>query len=128
MAEFVRIDKSLKEAVLTIMKYVQDATGTEPTQDPQPVVKPTGQGVFGHGGHVLLAYEVVQVYRRNTSAALVEGGGDDGPTMGGRGGVSLFAAHRAVLMVVVLISAIVISAGGIQKYGHCDQKKNRNKP
>lgn len=33
MAEFVRIDKSMKEAVLTIMKYVQNTTGSKPTQE-----------------------------------------------------------------------------------------------
>ena len=33
MAEFVRIEDSLKDAILTIMKYVQFATGVAPTQD-----------------------------------------------------------------------------------------------
>ena len=33
MAEFVRIDKSMQEAILTIMKYVQNETGSEPTQE-----------------------------------------------------------------------------------------------
>ena len=32
MAEYERIDRSMTKAVLTIMKYVQDATGIEPTQ------------------------------------------------------------------------------------------------
>ena len=33
MAEYVRIDKSLRDTVLTIMKYVQNATGSEPAQE-----------------------------------------------------------------------------------------------
>ena len=33
MAEFVRIDKCMQDAVLTIMKYIQNATGSEPTQE-----------------------------------------------------------------------------------------------
>lgn len=33
MTEFVRIEDSIKDAILTIMKYVQYATGIEPTQN-----------------------------------------------------------------------------------------------
>ena len=33
MTEFVRIDDSVKDAILTIMRYVKRATGLEPTQD-----------------------------------------------------------------------------------------------
>lgn len=33
MDEFLRIDKCMQDAVLTIMKYVQNATGNEPTQE-----------------------------------------------------------------------------------------------
>lgn len=32
MAEFVRLDDSIKDAVLTIMKYIKAQTGLEPTQ------------------------------------------------------------------------------------------------
>ena len=32
MAEFLRIDESMQEAILAIIQYVRDATGTEPTQ------------------------------------------------------------------------------------------------
>ena len=33
MAEFIRIEGSIKDAILTIIRYVQVATGVEPTQD-----------------------------------------------------------------------------------------------
>ena len=33
MAEFIRIEGSIKNAILTIIRYVQVATGVEPTQD-----------------------------------------------------------------------------------------------
>ena len=33
MAEYIWIEDSIKDAILTIMKYVQVATGVEPTQD-----------------------------------------------------------------------------------------------
>ena len=33
MAEFVRIDDSIKDAILTIMRYVKRITGIEPNQD-----------------------------------------------------------------------------------------------
>ena len=33
MAEFVRIDDSVKDAILTIMRYVKRITGVEPSQD-----------------------------------------------------------------------------------------------
>jgi len=33
LAEFVRIDDSVKDAVLTIMRYVKRITGVEPSQD-----------------------------------------------------------------------------------------------
>ena len=33
MADFVFLEKSIKAAILRIMKYVQKATGIEPTQD-----------------------------------------------------------------------------------------------
>lgn len=33
MAEFVRIDDSVKDAILTIMRYVKRVTGVEPSQD-----------------------------------------------------------------------------------------------
>lgn len=33
MTEFVRLDDSMKDAVLTIMKYIRDHTGSEPTQE-----------------------------------------------------------------------------------------------
>ena len=33
MTEFIRIEGSIKDAILTIMRYVQVATGVEPTQD-----------------------------------------------------------------------------------------------
>ncbi len=33
MAEFVRIEDSFKDAILTIMRYVKGITGEEPTQD-----------------------------------------------------------------------------------------------
>ena len=33
MTEFVRMEDSIKDAILTIMKYVHLATGVEPTQD-----------------------------------------------------------------------------------------------
>ena len=33
MVEFVRIDKCMQDAVITIMKYVQNVTGSEPTQE-----------------------------------------------------------------------------------------------
>jgi hypothetical protein len=33
LAEFIWIEDSIKDAILTIMKYVQVATGIEPTQD-----------------------------------------------------------------------------------------------
>ena len=33
MAEFIRIEGSIKDAILTIIRYVQFATGVEPTQD-----------------------------------------------------------------------------------------------
>ena len=33
MTEFIRIEGSIKDAILTIMRYVQIATGVEPTQD-----------------------------------------------------------------------------------------------
>jgi len=33
LAEFIRIEGSIKDAILTIIRYVQVATGVEPTQD-----------------------------------------------------------------------------------------------
>ena len=33
MAEFIRIEGSIKDAILTIIRYVQVTTGVEPTQD-----------------------------------------------------------------------------------------------
>ncbi len=33
MADFIRIEDSIKDAILTIIRYVQVATGVEPTQD-----------------------------------------------------------------------------------------------
>jgi hypothetical protein len=33
LAEFIRIEGSIKDAILTIIRYVQVATGIEPTQD-----------------------------------------------------------------------------------------------
>lgn len=33
MAVFVRLDDSIKDAILTIMKYIRVTTGVEPTQD-----------------------------------------------------------------------------------------------
>ena len=33
MAELIRLEDSIKDAILTIIKYVQVATGVEPTQD-----------------------------------------------------------------------------------------------
>ena len=33
MAEFVRIEDSVKDAIVTIMRYVKEITGVEPTQD-----------------------------------------------------------------------------------------------
>ena len=33
MTEFIRIEGSIKDAILTIIRYVQVATGVEPTQD-----------------------------------------------------------------------------------------------
>lgn len=33
MAEFIRIEDSIKNAILTIIRYVQFSTGVEPTQD-----------------------------------------------------------------------------------------------
>ena len=33
MAEFIRIEDNIKDAILTIIRYVQVATGVEPTQD-----------------------------------------------------------------------------------------------
>jgi len=33
LAEFIRIEDSIKDAILTIIRYVQVATGVEPTQD-----------------------------------------------------------------------------------------------
>ena len=33
MAVFVRLEDSIKEAILTIMKYVRVTTGVEPTQE-----------------------------------------------------------------------------------------------
>ena len=33
MAELIRIEDSIKDAILTIIRYVQVATGVEPTQD-----------------------------------------------------------------------------------------------
>ena len=33
MAEFIWLEDSIKDAILTIMRYVQVATGVEPTQD-----------------------------------------------------------------------------------------------
>ena len=33
MAEFVKLDDSIKDAVLTIIKYIKAETGIEPTQD-----------------------------------------------------------------------------------------------
>ena len=33
MAEFIRIDDSIKDAILTIMRYVKRITGVEPSQD-----------------------------------------------------------------------------------------------
>ena len=33
MAELIRLEDSVKDAILTIIKYVQVATGVEPTQD-----------------------------------------------------------------------------------------------
>ena len=33
MAKFIRIEGSIKDAILTIIRYVQVATGVEPTQD-----------------------------------------------------------------------------------------------
>lgn len=33
MAEFVRLDDSVKDAILTIMRYVKRITGVEPSQD-----------------------------------------------------------------------------------------------
>ncbi len=33
MAEYIWIEESIKDAILTIIKYVQVATGVEPTQD-----------------------------------------------------------------------------------------------
>ena len=33
MAEFIRIEGSIKDAILTIIKYIQVATGIEPTQE-----------------------------------------------------------------------------------------------
>ena len=33
MAELIRLEDSLKDAILTIIRYVQVATGVEPTQD-----------------------------------------------------------------------------------------------
>ena len=33
MAEYIRIEGSIKDAILTIIRYIQAATGVEPTQD-----------------------------------------------------------------------------------------------
>jgi hypothetical protein len=33
VAEFVRLDDSIKDAILTIMKYIKSVSGTEPTQE-----------------------------------------------------------------------------------------------
>jgi hypothetical protein len=33
LAEFIRLEDSIKEAVLTIMKYIKSHTGTEPSQE-----------------------------------------------------------------------------------------------
>ncbi|MEX1329315.1 MAG: hypothetical protein AB1Z29_21145, partial [Desulfobacterales bacterium] len=33
MAELIWIEDSIKDAILTIMKYIEVATGVEPTQD-----------------------------------------------------------------------------------------------